>query len=94
MKNPKPKKFKVWTIILLVCVCYFAYTAYNQQINIDTRKAQTAQIQKNIHSEQIKNQQLLEQKEQINTDEFFERIAREKLGYVKDGEKIYIDANK
>ncbi|WP_242855790.1 septum formation initiator family protein [Ruminiclostridium josui] len=34
------------------------------------------------------------QKSLINTEEFAEKIARDKLGYVKDGEKIYIDTNK
>jgi cell division protein FtsB len=94
MKKQKQKKFKLWTLILIASLCYFTYTMYNQQINIDNRKSQSAQTQKNIHTEEIKNQQLLEQKEKINTKEFAERIAREKLGYVKDGEKIYIDTNK
>ncbi len=94
MKKENKKKFKLWTLILIASLCYFAYTMYKLQINIDNRMAQSAQLQKNIHSEEIKNQQLTEQKEKINTVEFAERIAREKLGYVKDGEKIYIDTNK
>lgn len=90
----KQKKFKLWTLIFIVSICYFAYTLYQQQTYIEERKIQYAQLQKEIYSETIKNEQLLHQKSLISTDEFVEKIAREKLGYVKDGEKIYIDTNK
>jgi cell division protein DivIC len=90
----KNKKFSVWTLILIVSVCYFAYTVYHQQTAIDLGNVKTAELRKDIHSEEIKKQQLQKQKSQINTDGFVEKIARDKLGYVKDGEKIYIDTNK
>ena len=32
-----------------------------------------------------------EQQSIIETDEFIEKIAREKLGMVKEGERIYVD---
>ena len=90
----KRNKFNVWTLILIASVCYFGYTFYNQQASIEDRKVQYAQLEKNIHNETVKKQQLTKQKSQINSDEFAEKIAREKLGYVKDGEKIYVDTNR
>ncbi len=90
----KRKKFNLWTLILLVSACYFIYTVYNQQVYIEERNVQYAKLEKEIHNETVKNQQLAKQKSQIATDEFVEKIAREKLGYVKDGEKIYVDTNK
>lgn len=90
----KHKKFNVWILILIVSVCYFVFTLYHQQGAIDLGNAKTAELKKDIHSEEIKKQQLEKQKSQINTNEFVEKIARDKLGYVKDGEKIYIDTNK
>lgn len=90
----KQRKFNLWTLILIVSMCYFVYTVYNQQVYIEDRNAQYAKLEKDIHNETVKNQQLTEQKSQIDTDEFAEKIAREKLGYVKDGEKIYVDTNK
>lgn len=94
MKKQKKKKFNLWTLILIAAVCYFLYTVYHQQIFIDERNSQTEALKKNIKSEEIKKQQLEQQKDLINTDEFAEKIARERLGYVKDGEKIYVDTNK
>lgn len=90
----KRKKFNIWTLILIVSFCYFGYTFYNQQSSIEERRAQHAQFEKNIHGETVKKQQLSKQKAQIDTDEFAEKIAREKLGYVKDGEKIFVDTNR
>lgn len=92
MKNKK--KFRIWTLILIVAICYFSYTVYQQQSYIEARKKDTAQLKKDIRSAEIKKEQLQQQKDLINTDEFAERIAREKLGYVKNGEKVYIDTNK
>jgi len=90
----KQKKFKLWTFILIASICYFVYTLYTIQININDKEVKNLQLQKNIYSETIKNEQLLKQKSLINTNEFYEEMARKKLGYIKDNEKIYIDTNK
>ncbi len=90
----KQKKFNLWTLILIVSFCYFGYTFYNQQASIEDRKSQNVLLQRNIHTETVRKQQLIKQKAQINSDEFVEKIAREKLGYVKDGDKKYVDTNK
>jgi cell division protein DivIC len=90
----KQRKFKLWTFVMVATICYFAYTLYTIQININEKEIKNSQLQKSINSESIKNEQLLKQKATINTDEFYEKMAREKLGYIKDNEKIYIDTNK
>lgn len=90
----KQKKFKWLTLIVIALVCYFGYTLYTLQISINEKQLKNQELKKNIYSETVKNQQLLKQKELINTDEFYEQMAREKLGYIKDNEKIYIDTNK
>lgn len=90
----KQRKFNVWTLILLAVVCYFAYTIYHQQSMIELGNSKMTALKANIHTEEVKKQQLQKQKSLINTNEFAEKIARDKLGYVKDGEKIYVDTNK
>lgn len=90
----KQKKFKWLTFIVIALICYFGYTLYTLQISINEKQLKNQELKKNIYSETVKNQQLLKQKELINTDEFYEQMAREKLGYIKDNEKIYIDTNK
>jgi len=90
----KQKRFKLWTFILIASICYFTYTLYMLQININDKQIKNAQLQKDIYSETIKQEQLMQQKALINTDKFYEEMAREKLGYIKDNEKIYVDTNK
>ncbi len=90
----KQKKFTVWTFLLIAAICYFGYTVYHQQTLLDIGNSKVSSLKANIHSEEVKKQQLEKQKSLINTEEFAEKIARDKLGYVKDGEKIYIDTNK
>lgn len=90
----KRKKFTVWTFILIAAICYFGYTVYRQQSLLEVGNSKLSSLKANIHSEEVKKQQLEKQKSLINTEEFAEKIARDKLGYVKDGEKIYIDTNK
>ncbi|PYG88258.1 septum formation initiator [Ruminiclostridium sufflavum DSM 19573] len=90
----KQKRFKLWTLIMVASICYFGYTLYTLQISINEKELKNQDLQKSIYSETVKNQQLLKQKSLINTDEFYEQMAREKLGYIKDNEKIYIDTNK
>lgn len=90
----KQKKFRVWTFILIATFCYFVYTVYHQQSLLEVGNSKLSELKANIHSEEVKKQQLEKQKSLIDTNEFVEKIARDKLGYVKDGEKIYIDTNK
>jgi cell division protein FtsB len=90
----KRKKSKLMTLIVIALICYFAYTLYNQQLCINMRNEQHTQLASSIDAENRKMAELKHQKDLINTDEFTEKIAREKLGYVKDGENIYVDTNK
>lgn len=90
----KQKKLKLIPIIITALICYFAYTVFNLQSTVEDRKSEEVKLQQNIVEEQRKNELLEQQKNSINTPAFAEKIAREKLGYVKDGDVIYVDTNK
>ena len=45
-------------------------------------------------NEQERNTTLLEQKENVNSDEFIEKMAREELGLVMPNETIYVDSTR
>jgi cell division protein FtsB len=51
-------------------------------------------LQAKIKEEEKNMEELKKQKDIINSDEYIEKIAREKLGMVKKGEKIFVDVNK
>lgn len=86
----KPKNKKVY-LILTVCFLYIGYILINQQIEMFKCNKQIKENDKKIAEQQQQINDLIKAKQNYKSDEFIERIAREKLGYVKAGEKVYID---
>jgi cell division protein DivIC len=82
----------VW-VIMSGLIFYFVVTYIKQQEEISLIRAEMRALEHRIKQEKEKQEELLEQKSQINTDEFIESIAREKLGMVKEGERLFIDAD-
>lgn len=89
----KRKKSKLGLIIILCLLIYFTYTVIDQQRIINTKVKEMESLQTKIEAETEKNQQLKEKNEMIDSDELIEQIAREELGMVKKGEKVFIDIN-
>jgi len=90
-KRRRPRWFIL--IVLIVIVNYF-YILYEQQKMIDSKKAQLNEIQAKIAEETENNEYLKKEKEMVLTDEYIEKIARERLGLISPGEKIYVDVNR
>lgn len=56
-------------------------------------RIQMKEVEKRINKEKTLQEELLKQKDELSSDESIEKIAREKLGMVKDGERIFVDIN-
>ncbi len=80
--------------ILLVLAVYTAVTFVKQENDMKTLHRATAEVQAKIEKEKHLNQQLQEQKMEVTSEDSIEKLAREKLGYVKNGERIFVDTNK
>jgi cell division protein FtsB len=80
--------------LLMILAVYTAVTCVRQESELQLLRRAKAEIQVKIDRELRKNEQLAEQKLEISSGDAIERLAREKLGYVKDGERIFVDANK
>lgn len=78
-------------LLILVGVFYVAYVLISQQIQFYKGNKTFNQNQKKIVQMEKENQELTKEKATYDSDENIEKIAREKLGYVKPGEKVYID---
>lgn len=89
----KRKKSKFGTILLVGTTAYLAYLLISQQGSLYAKQAQLDEINSKIETEQEINQKLTRQTEEIASDESIERIAREKLGMVKRGERVFVDIN-
>lgn len=84
-----------WFRLVLTGICvYFLYVSIGQ---IDSFRTITQETEMNkVRLEQAKqvNQQLLEERDRLNTPNYIEKVAREELGLVRPGEVPYIPAQK
>lgn len=88
----KKKKLNVFLLVIMSgLLVYFAIILIKQQDEINTIQNEMIALKHKIEKEKETQEELLKQQIMIETDEFIEKIAREKLGMVKEGERIYID---
>ncbi len=90
----RKRKAGLEIFILIGLFLYFTYIIFDQQAILDKRIAEMKDIEQKIEEEKVLHEELLREKENINSDEYIERIAREKFGLVKSGEKVFVDINK
>ena len=90
----KRKKSKLGLVVLMVIFIYFAYTAAGQQKILFMKDADLIKVQSKIDEETEENDKLKEEQKALDSDEYVEKIAREKLGMVKTGDRVYFDIGK
>jgi len=89
------KKRKCFFVnILLVCVAFFVISSFYSTIKrIGECNDQISLLNSQIEEEKEYNEELNKIKSQIHTDENYKKIARDVLGLVNPGDKVYIDSN-
>lgn len=84
-----------WLVPLIAVVILYAALVFTAQshdmyvINLEIK-----QLEQKIAKKEEEKLRLLGEKDEISGDESIEKIAREKLGMVKDGERVFVDVNK
>ena len=87
----KKRKLRLKNIFMVVFIIYAAIIIINQQFSISVLKeAEQAAVSK-IESVKKDNDKLVEMINNATSIEYIEKMAREQLGLVKSGEKVYID---
>lgn len=92
--NTRKNNKIVIKIFLFLIIGYVLYVFAQQQSDINKYAMEAKYYENLIEEENQKNIQLTKEKENINSDEYIEKIAREKLGYIMPNETIFIDANR
>jgi cell division protein DivIC len=87
------RKFRSGLIIVLVFLIYFAVTFLNQEEILDQKNKELLGLQNSLEREKEIKKALEEEKSIAGSDEYIEKLAREKLGLVKEGETVFIDSN-
>ena len=78
-------------IIILLIAGYTIFTLVNQQKTLNQYANQSEELNQKIAEEKETKQVLEEQKENVDSLEFIEQMAREKLDMYYPNERVYID---
>lgn len=99
IKKARPKarrklKFKLSGpgVIFLIILGFIFYSFSGQVVEMYNVQGELSNIKTQMQDLQAKNAELRKQVEQLSSDAYIEREAREKLGLVKPGEKIIMEA--
>ena len=76
--------------IILLIVIYAAVTFFNQQKILNTYTTSSVALDEQISEANKYNEELNELKENVNSEEYIEEMAREKLDMYMPNEKVYI----
>ncbi len=78
-------------LIILLIVAYAIFTIINQQKTLNQYSEQTDILTQEIADETQTKEELAKQKENVDSLEFIEQMAREKLDMYYPNERVYID---
>ena len=93
MKNKKINNL-LKKILVLAFIVYFIYTLIAQQKTLNSYAQEKDKYNNEIEVAEDEQAELKEMKENINSDEYIEQIAREKLDMYYPNERVYIDIEK
>lgn len=81
------RKFsKIKPVLLVVAIAYVAITLVNQQVTIFRQKREVKKWEEELVKIEAENQKLKDNVKMSEDENYIERIAREKLGLIKEGE--------
>ena len=92
-KSPKKKQSRsfILTLGLVLLVGYFVITIIGLQLSIRERKGVLEQMQSAYEHQLEQNDRLQAIVDSEDKSDYIEQIAREKLGFVMPGEKVFYD---
>lgn len=85
----KGKIIKV--LIVFLFIFYLSFVFIKQQITLASYKNEKEYLSKEIEREDEYKKSLISKKDNVNSKEYIEQIAREKLNMYLPNERVYID---
>lgn len=87
-------KSNLYKVIVIAFLVYVAYVLYTQQTKLDSYAKDKQYYEDQIADLNEQKEELIVEKENVNSPEYIEDIAREKLDMYLPNEKVYVDTNK
>lgn len=88
------KKFKLNRIVFFIIIIYGLYMFFMQTADMTKIRAQINSYGHELQKLKEKNQELNDEVKMSKSDTYIEKLAREKLGLIKEGETPVIDKTK
>ena len=85
----KKKLYK--NLLILLILMYGIFTLANQQKVLNQYSNNSKELASQIKKQETTKEELIAEKDNVNSKEFIEKMAREKLEMYYPNEKIYID---
>ena len=82
-------------ITFVVCVLMVALLVQGRKLNtrLTANEQRTSELEQQIENENQRTEDIGEMQEYMQSDEYLEKVAKDKLGLVKDGEIIFKESN-
>lgn len=85
---------KILNLILLVAVIYAVVNFIGQQTKLNSYSQDISYYNTQIKDLEEEKEELLSIQENVNSEEYIEKVAREQLDMYLPNETVYIDMNK
>ena len=94
MKSKRRKTRKaIFIIAVFTFLVYFSYNFLCTKKTISSMENELNELKIEIDELSNENEELSNFKDEVDNIEYVEKVAREKLGMIKEDEKIFIDIN-
>ena len=88
--NKSKKLYK--KLLFIIIGLYVVLTLINQQGTLNQYSKETQELSAQVQEEKEYGEELAAEKEKVNSLEFIEQTAREKLDMYLPNERVYVDA--
>jgi cell division protein FtsL len=85
---------KLLNLILILVIIYSIFTFIHQQTKLNSYKKDISYYSTQINQLNEEQEELLATQENVNSEEYIEQVAREKLDMYLPNETVYVDINK
>lgn len=85
---------KIMNLILIVMIVYTIFIFFSQQKKLNSYNKEISYYNTQIEELNAKKAELLTTQENVNSEEYIEEVAREKLDMYLPNETVYIDMSK
>ena len=87
----KKNKKILRNLLIIAIIIYIAFDFINQQKTLNQYSKNTEELNQQIASEKATNEDLNQEKDNVNSLDFIEEMAREKLDMYHPNERVYMD---